>query len=67
MAEADACASAPPFVRGIFNLRGTIVPVIDIAFTEGQRGDLPPKHVVVALLPRRMKWANCGWESRSTK
>lgn len=39
---------APPFLMGVFNLRGTIVPVIDIAFTEVRRGDLPPKQVVVA-------------------
>lgn len=39
---------APPFLMGIFNLRGAIVPVIDIAFTEGRRADLPPRHVVVA-------------------
>jgi purine-binding chemotaxis protein CheW len=41
---------APPFLMGIFNLRGGIVPVIDIAFTEGRRADLPPKHVVVGSL-----------------
>ena len=39
---------APSFLMGIFNLRGTIVPVLDIAFTEGHRPDLQPKHVVVA-------------------
>lgn len=39
---------SPPFLMGIFNLRGSIVPVIDIAFTEGRRADLPPKHCVVA-------------------
>src|SRR3954462_4633525 len=39
---------APLFLVGIFNLRGSIVPVIDIAFSEGRRADLPPKHVVVA-------------------
>jgi chemotaxis signal transduction protein len=39
---------APRFLMGIFNLRGSIVPVIDIAFTEGRRADLPPKHCVVA-------------------
>ena len=39
---------APSFVMGIFNLRGGIVPVIDIAFTEGRRPDLTPRHVVVA-------------------
>ncbi len=34
---------------GIFNLRGAIVPLIDIAMTEGRRPGLLPKHVVVAL------------------
>src|SRR5499433_1094307 len=41
---------APSFLMGIFNLRGSIVPVVDIAFTEGRRPDLTPKHVVVAAL-----------------
>lgn len=41
----------PSFLMGIFNLRGSIVPIVDIAFTEGRRADLSPKHVVVACLP----------------
>jgi purine-binding chemotaxis protein CheW len=41
----------PAFLAGVFNLRGNIVSVIDIAFTEGRRADLSPKHVVVAHLP----------------
>src|ERR1035438_10299682 len=41
---------SPPFLMGVFNLRGTIVPVLDIAFTEVRRADLPPKQVVVACL-----------------
>ncbi|HEV3038375.1 MAG TPA: chemotaxis protein CheW [Candidatus Angelobacter sp.] len=41
---------SPTFLMGIFNLRGSIVPVVDIAFTEGRRLDLHPKHVVVASL-----------------
>ncbi len=41
---------APSFLMGIFNLRGTIVPVVDIAMTEGRRSDLTPRHVVVASL-----------------
>ena len=41
---------SPAFLAGVFNLRGNIVPVIDIAFTDTRRGDLPPKHVVVARL-----------------
>jgi purine-binding chemotaxis protein CheW len=41
---------APAYVLGIFNLRGAIVPLIDIALTEGRRPGLLPKHVVVASL-----------------
>ncbi len=41
---------SPAFLMGIFNLRGSIVPVVDIAFTEVRRTDLPPKHVVVACI-----------------
>src|SRR5215813_15200727 len=41
---------APSFLMGIFNLRGSIVPVVDIALTEGRRPDLMPRHVVVASL-----------------
>ncbi|MGH8459797.1 MAG: chemotaxis protein CheW, partial [Nevskiales bacterium] len=41
----------PSFLLGVFNLRGTIVPVIDIAFTEARRPDLTPKHVVVTRMP----------------
>src|SRR5689334_25156319 len=41
---------SPTFLMGIFNLRGSIVPVVDIAFTEGRRSGLSPKHVVVASL-----------------
>jgi purine-binding chemotaxis protein CheW len=41
---------APAYLVGIFNLRGAIVPLIDIAITEGRRPGLLPKHVVVASL-----------------
>jgi purine-binding chemotaxis protein CheW len=40
----------PAYLVGIFNLRGAIVPLIDIAMTEGRRSGLLPKHVVVAAL-----------------
>src|SRR2546421_13035465 len=40
---------APSFLMGVFNLRGSIVPIVDIAFTEGRRPDVTPKHVVVGL------------------
>lgn len=41
---------APSFLMGVFNLRGSIVPLVDIAFTEGRRAGLLPRHVVVAAL-----------------
>ncbi|HWT87676.1 MAG TPA: chemotaxis protein CheW [Candidatus Angelobacter sp.] len=41
---------APAYFVGVFNLRGSIVPLIDIAMTEGRRPGLLPKHVVVASL-----------------
>ena len=41
---------SPSFLIGVFNLRGTIVPLIDIAFTEVRRPGLLPKYVVVATL-----------------
>jgi len=41
---------SPGYMLGIFNLRGSIVPLIDIALTEGRRAGLLPKHVVVASL-----------------
>ena len=41
---------APGFLMGIFNLRGSIVPIVDIAITEGRRADLSPRHVVVACV-----------------
>ncbi|MGA2483356.1 MAG: chemotaxis protein CheW [Candidatus Acidiferrales bacterium] len=44
---------APPYLLGIFNLRGAIVPLVDIAFTEGRRPGLLPKHVVVAALQEK--------------
>ena len=41
---------SPAYLLGIFNLRGVIVPLIDIAITEGRRRGLLPRHVVVASL-----------------
>jgi chemotaxis signal transduction protein len=39
---------APQFLNGIFNLRGVIIPVLDIAYAEERRADTPPTHLVVA-------------------
>jgi purine-binding chemotaxis protein CheW len=46
---------APAFLMGVFNLRGTIVPLMDLAFTEGRRPGLLPKHVVVAALKDQLQ------------
>ena len=51
---------APAFLTGVFNLRGTIVPLIDIAFTEGRRPGMLPKHVVVAALEADASERFCG-------
>ncbi len=40
---------APPFLKGIFSLRGVIVPVLDIAYREERRPDAQPSHLVVAV------------------
>ena len=50
---------APAFLMGVFNLRGTIVPLMDIAFTEGRRPGLLPKHVVVAAIEGDTRKAPC--------
>jgi purine-binding chemotaxis protein CheW len=39
---------APAFLTGIFNLRGAVVPIVDIALGLGRRPDLKPRQVVVA-------------------
>src|ERR1700730_9227747 len=41
---------APPFMMSVFNPRGTIIPVVDIAVTEGRRPGLLPRNVIVAVL-----------------
>jgi purine-binding chemotaxis protein CheW len=40
----------PPFLMGVFNLRGTIIPAVDIAVTEGRRPGLLPRNIIVAVL-----------------
>ena len=40
----------PPFLIGVFNLRGTIIPAVDIAVTEGRRPGLSPRNIIVAVL-----------------
>jgi len=33
------------FLKGVFNLRGVIIPVLDIAYQEDRRSDAPPTHL----------------------
>jgi chemotaxis signal transduction protein len=37
---------SPPYLMGVFNLRGAIIPALDIAYGQTQREDTP-KHLVV--------------------
>jgi hypothetical protein len=58
---------SPAYVLGIFNLRGAIVPLIDIALTEGRRTGLLPSmwwSLPCALMVITMKYA---WESQPMK
>lgn len=48
----------PSFLMGVFNLRGSIVPLVDIAFTDGRRPGLLPKQVVVASLRDEARGTN---------
>src|ERR1700730_9390742 len=43
-------ALGPPFLMGVFNLRGAIIPVVALAVTEGRRPGLLPRSVIVAVL-----------------
>ena len=42
---------SPEFLLGIFNLRGAIVPVVDVAFHQNKRTDSLLRRVVVGLVP----------------
>jgi len=49
--KVTAVPLAPAFMVGIFNLRGTIVPVIDVAANQVRRFDTAQRRVVVGFLP----------------
>src|ERR1700730_3933357 len=40
----------PPFLMGVFNQRARIIPVVDIAVTEGRRPGVLPRNVMLAVL-----------------
>ncbi len=41
---------APPFIRGVFNLRGSVLPVIDLAVRLGKPAQAPGKHTCLILV-----------------
>jgi purine-binding chemotaxis protein CheW len=44
----------PPFVRGIVNLRGTVVPVIDLAVRFGRGATPPTKKACIVIVETRL-------------
>lgn len=40
----------PPFIRGVMNLRGTVVPVIDLALRFGRTTTVPGRRTCVVIL-----------------
>ena len=62
--KVTAVPLGPPFLMGIFNLRGLIVPVIDIGLTESRRPDLlRPNTLWLPACAGRIAAVNCalGW------
>lgn len=47
--------AAHPLIRGVAELRGGIVPVIDLALALGQVADQPPAHVIVTEYNRTVQ------------
>lgn len=46
--EATRIPHAPPFVRGVINLRGIVLPIIDVADRLGlDKADLTARHVII--------------------
>ncbi|MGE5477235.1 MAG: chemotaxis protein CheW [Bacteroidales bacterium] len=42
--------NTPPFIRGVINLRGAIVPILDLrARFSGARTDASPRHVIIVV------------------
>ncbi len=41
---------APPFIRGVFNLRGSVLPVVDLAVRLGKRAQPPDKRSCLILV-----------------
>lgn len=42
--------NTPPFIRGVINLRGAIIPILDLkARFSGQRAETTPRHVIMVV------------------
>jgi purine-binding chemotaxis protein CheW len=52
----------PPFLRGVINLRGSVVPVIDLAVRFGQPPTEPGRRacIVIAEIPHGEDWQDLG-------
>ena len=48
--ETTSLPHAPPYVRGVINLRGTVLPVIDLALRLGLQADPPSDRNVVIVV-----------------
>lgn len=48
--ETTSLPHAPPYVRGVINLRGTVLPVIDLALRLGLQADPPNERNVVIVV-----------------
>ncbi|PTQ71981.1 chemotaxis protein CheW [Celeribacter persicus] len=49
-AKATSLPHAPSFVKGVINLRGTVLPIIDLAARLGlQTGDKPERNVIIVV------------------
>lgn len=49
-AQATSLPHAPPYVRGVINLRGTVLPVLDLALRLGIEIDGPTERSVVIVV-----------------
>jgi len=51
-----AMPHAPPFVVGVINLRGTVMPVVDIGARLGFAASVPTEHHVIIVVNVKGQW-----------
>ena len=56
---------APSFVRGVINLRGAVLPIIDLGARGSACAPTEPtaRHVIIVVADRRPAWSAC-WSTR---